>query len=303
MRFAILGANGQLGSEIKNIFKKNNISILPFTREECDITSTESVKKIFEKYDFDVLINCAAFTNVPLAEDIKKEEAQLINSNCLFFLSEQCLMKNIHLIHFSTDFVFDGTSKIPYSEEDTTNPVNNYGRTKLSGESIIKEVLGKSELYTIFRIQWLYGNSFNNFFSKIKSVIDTKKEVTLVSDEIGSPCSVKFISDVLTNLAKPEVLLKLKGDIFHLTHDNYCSRFECGKYFLEKLGYKSNNIHSIRDLPSGNLIRPKFGAMCNNKLKEKLGISSLGSWESDIDVFISSCYSSENDYRKELSNN
>lgn len=282
MRIAITGSSGLLGSKLKKFFKEKGFDVAVGDRPDYNIASYESMKK-FLSPDIKYLFNCAAFTDVPLAEEDQKQ-AYLVNAQAAGILAKVCLEYNIHLVHFSTDFVFDGTSTIPYKESDEPNPVNYYGLSKLHGERAIQKKMKDNEKYTIFRLQWLYGDSDKTFFSKILSVARQGKTLNIVSDEIGSPCSVQYVSDVVYRSFFKKDPRKLKGKIFHLTHNDYCSRYQCGKYFLEKMGFEGI-ITPIRDLPQGKVNRPKFGALDNTRLKLILN-GRLGTWKKDLDDHI-----------------
>jgi len=282
MKIAITGSRGLLGSRLKIFFEEKGFEIITGDRPEYNIASYESMKKFLDpsvKY----LINCAAYTDVPKAEEEQKQ-AYLVNAQASGILAKVCLEYNIHLIHFSTDFVFDGESKVPYTENDPTNPVNYYGLSKLHGENAIIKKMKDNPKYTIFRLQWLYGNNDKTFFSKILSAAKKGIKLTIVSDEIGSPCSVQYISDVVYRSFFKKDPRKLKGKIFHLTHNDFCSRYQCGKYFLERMGF-ADCVTPVKDLPAGKVNRPKFGALDNTKLKTILS-GRLGSWKKDLDNYI-----------------
>jgi dTDP-4-dehydrorhamnose reductase len=293
MKIAVLGSDGQLGSSLVQIMEENEFKVYKFSRKNCDISNEKDLDKLFEENHFHVLINCAAYTNVPKSE-IEQGKCFSINAQSLKKISELCLNNSVHLIHFSTDFIFDGKSQTPYTEESLPNPVNFYGHSKLCGEQIIKDILFESKLYSIFRVQWLYSSNQNNFFSKIKNAIDTKGSISLVSDELGSPCSSDFISSVVTLILKSPNYLKFRGEIFNLTHDNYCSRYDCGRYFLNRLGYSDERILPVSNLPETDLKRPKYTVLGNSKILVYLGMKSLRTWEYDLDLFMQKYYNTEN---------
>ena len=282
MKIAITGSQGLLGSRLKIFLEEKGLDVTAGDRSECNIASYESMRK-FLSPSITYLINCAAYTDVPEAEENKKQ-AYLINASATGVLARVCLEYKIHLIHFSTDFVFDGASKIPYKESDPVNPLNYYGLSKLHGERAIQKKMKDNPRYTILRLQWLYGESDKTFFSKILSLAKQGKTLTIVSDEIGSPCSVAYISDVIYRTFFKKDRRSLQGKIFHLTHNDYCSRYTCGKYFLEKMGF-SDCVSPVKNLPEGEVKRPKFGALDNSQLKKILK-GRLGSWKKDIDDFV-----------------
>lgn len=283
MRVAIMGSKGLLGSYLSKTLKENGIDVVESDIPGTNIISYTSVKKFFRwNQPIDFLINCAAFTDVPLA-NIEKKKAYFLNSLASGILARACVNYKTHLIHFSTDFVFDGLKNTPYVEDDPTNPLNYYGESKLKGENIIKN---NTTDYTIFRLQWLFGNSQKTFFSKILERSKTTKELKIITDEIGAPCSVRFISKVIHTFLLNFEKSKNSNQTYHLTHNNYCSRFDCAKYFLDKIKWDGVLIPALKSDFTESVDRPSFGVMSNKKLSDDLKID-LGTWESDIDDFIS----------------
>lgn len=282
MKVIVTGAKGLLGSCLSDKLEESGISVIRADLPEYNIISYPSVSKLFtadEKIDF--LINCAAYTDVPKAEE-DKQSAYFLNAQSCGVLSKICLENNVHLIHFSTDFVFDGKKDTPYEESDNTNPLNYYGESKLAGENIIQRNPVKS---SIFRLQWLFGKSQKTFFSKILEKSKTDSTLKIVQDEVGSPCSVTFVSNTILKVITSKDLSLFNKKIYHLTHNNYCSRYECARYFLESINWGGSLVPALTsDFPS-NVLRPKFGALSNQRLSSDLGID-LGTWESDIDSFL-----------------
>ena len=280
MKILVTGANGLLGTTLVNTLRDKGFNVAGADLPVWNILDP-SFENFVETEKPTHLINCAAFTDVPLAEK-EKEQAMAINVQAVEVLAKLSLQYNFQIIHFSTDFVFDGDSQHPYTEDTVTCPVNFYGLTKLLGEKTLQRVLKDSKNFTIFRLQWLFGHNSKTFFSKIfdKACLSSNP-LSIVSDEIGSPCSVQFVSDTLCGyLAKNPVL---KGELYHLTHDDFCSRFECAKFFLDSVGFK-DRVVPVENLVT-DLARPKFGALNNTKLQKQLG-RSLGSWQEDILLYI-----------------
>lgn len=291
MKIVIAGASGMLGSALKKVFDPNLFEIISLDKKDLDITNNSEIKKIFEDHkNIKYFINCAAYTDVPKSET-ERDLANKINNYGPFLLARHCLQNNTHLIHFSTDFVFDGLKKEPYTENDQVNPLNIYGLSKLLGENSIKSIMQENPLYTIFRVQWLFGDSDKHFFEKILKNYKINKKISLVSDEMGSPCSVDFISSIILLCLEENRIDKLKGQVVNLTHDNYCSRYECGKYFLNKFGF--NEITPIENLEDTKLKRPKYTVLDNKKLSSFLNIK-LGTWQEDLDIYFKNKYEEKN---------
>lgn len=273
MKFLVLGNKGMLGSEIEKHLRLLGHSVLGLDKE-VDISNFSP--KILAKEKITHVINCAAYTNVPLAER-ETEECFKVNAEAIEKIAYACNVADCQLVHFSTDFIFDGTKSTPYLEYDIPYPINFYGFSKYIGELYLKYSMRN---YVIFRLQWLYGDSSNTFFSKIlKRAKEGDFPVHLIDSEKGSPCSVRFVSGVVYDFLE-KCNFNLCGDTYHLTHDDYCSRYDCGKFFLESRGY---SCQKIEEYPS-SLRRPVFGVMDNTKLREFLG-RDLGSWKEDLEDF------------------
>lgn len=277
MEVLITGSKGTLGSYLTEFLKEKGIKVVTADRPDYNITSYVSFNKMFQfKHDFKYLINCAAYTNVDQAEN-EKIAAYFNNAQALGVLSKVCNEQKIHLIQFSTDFVFDGKKRTPYLETDPPNPINFYGYTKLESEKILQKNMYPQN-FSIFRIQWLYGNNNKNFFGKLME--NKTGEFKIVADELGSPCSVGFVSDLIYKyLVSP----KDKGGTFHLTHPDSCSRYDCGKYFLEKMNL-SQKIEPLHNYPT-KTARPKYGNLDVTKLSKYLE-QNLQSWQEDLDTYI-----------------
>lgn len=291
MKIVIAGANGMLGSALSKVFDPTLFEVISLDKQSLDITDNKAVHNLFKNNkDVKYFLNCAAYTDVPKSET-ERDVANKMNNYGPHILARNCLENNIHLIHFSTDFVFDGLKNEPYTEDDKTNPVNIYGLSKLLGENSIKSVMAENPLYTIFRVQWLFGDSDKHFFEKILKAYENNNKIDLVSDEFGSPCSVDFISSTILECLENEKIENLKGHIVNLTHDNSCSRYECGKYFLSKFGF--NNVNPIESIDDGKMKRPKYGVLSNKKLSNFLN-KKLGTWEKDLDIYFKNKFEGKN---------
>lgn len=178
-KYLITGANGQLGRAFQKILPKN--SVIFTDQEELDITDRQAVLDFVEKNKPEVILNCAAYTNVDGCEE-NQELANSVNHLAVAHLAEACNKIDATLVHVSTDYVFDGTKKEPYTEEDKTNPQSVYGKTKLLGEEAAK----KAEKYYIFRTSWVYGDG-KNFVRTMLSLAENLSEINVVSDQVGRP--------------------------------------------------------------------------------------------------------------------
>lgn len=202
-RVLITGANGQLGQCIKNQSKNtSNIELIYASSKELDITNKEQVAEYFNKNTFDFCINCAAYTNVEQAEKEAKL-AMLVNGIGVKQLSEECKKHNVTLTHISTDYVFDGTNTTPYTPLDKTNPINEYGRSKLEGEKFVKTILEK---FFIVRTSWLYSEIGRNFFTIITDKLKKGENLSVINDQIGCPTNAndlaKFVLSIIEKDSK-----------------------------------------------------------------------------------------------------
>ncbi len=201
MKIIILGSNGQLGYELSKTLEKN-FNIITFSKKELDITDFNSMKNIIDLVKPDIVINAAAYTSVDNAEKnpiltykVNSEAPQ----NIAYLLEKSGGV----LIHFSTDYVFNGKKKFPYLETDEPNPINVYGKSKLSGENKIKAHMHN---YFILRTSWVIGTKGNNFVSKILLLSKNMDKIKVVKDQVGVPTSTKLISKVVQ-----EIIINLRG--------------------------------------------------------------------------------------------
>lgn len=195
----VTGANGQLGKTIEELYSNNDEGFkFTFTSKKIlDITNKVEVAKIFSEHEFDYCINCAAYTNVEQAEKTPNI-AYLVNAGGVKNLAESCKRHSVVLIHISTDYVFDGEKNIPYTVKDETNPINEYGKSKLLGEEYIIDML---EDYFIIRTSWLYSKKYgNNFYRNILKKVKTEKKLTITTEQKGCPTNSVNLSKYLINL-------------------------------------------------------------------------------------------------------
>ena len=189
-KILLIGNLGQLGSEIEKILLLQNYKYIAINRNQIDLSNFDTLQNFLNKYAFSLIINCAAFTNVDLAEK-ENDLAYKINSELPKLLALYCKRNKTMLIHFSTDFIFNGLKKTPYTEYDQTNPLNTYGHSKLIGEQNIINLFNN---YLILRVSSVFGNSHNNFIYKVIKKLQTEKEFKIVDDQISSPTPSNFIS-------------------------------------------------------------------------------------------------------------
>jgi dTDP-4-dehydrorhamnose reductase len=265
-KILIFGSSGQLGSIIfKKIISNKNFKSLNKKKFKIDFLNINNLKFFLKIKKPDLIINCAAFTNVDLAEK-KKLEAMKVNATALKTISQYCSVNGTILIHFSTDYVFNSKIKKNFYEKDKPNPINYYGYTKYVGEKYIKKYMKK---YFIFRISWVYSKNKNNFYYKIKKKILNSQitKIHVVNDQFGSPLSTNYVADIICKNLKKIANKKIPFGIYHISSKNYCSWYSFAKYINFKLN-KKNKIFPI-DTSDLNLKakRPNFSILKFSKFK------------------------------------
>lgn len=196
----VTGANGMLGQDLCPILEDNGYEVVETDVDTLDITDINSVKTVLESEKPDVVIHCAAYTNVDKAEEDLKT-AELINVTGTENVADVCGKLGITLVYISTDYVFDGTKDEPYEPDDRTNPLNNYGMTKFEGEEAVRSLCDK---YYVVRTSWLYGHHGKNFVETMLQLGKTQKELKVVDDQIGCPTWTVDLSNTIVELLESE---------------------------------------------------------------------------------------------------
>jgi len=274
----ITGSNGQLGKTLKDISLRYPYRFFFRSKKELDITNFFVIKSFLKKYKINLIINCAAYTNVDNSEN-DKIISDNVNNLAVNNISKLCEELEIQLIHISTDYVFDGLKQIPYNELDNTNPNNHYGQTKLSGEKKILSFNLKKSI--IIRTSWLYSIYDNNFVSKILFKLKNNKEIYVVKNEIGSPTNSYDLSKTIMEIIPH--LTNTKTEIFHFSNLGFCSRFEFAKKINEFSAFDCIVKERIKN--HEKIIRPKFSALDSSKIIEKFNLK-IKTWENSLRTHI-----------------
>ena len=283
MNVLVIGSNGQLASELKNSLNSKNIKFIFLGKNQMNILSYKDIFFEVNTNKISIIINCAAYTDVDNSERNKKFAYQL-NCKAIKNLVKICKLKKIYLIHFSTDYVFNGY-KFNYSEKSKTNPINYYGKTKRIGEQIITKELNS---FVIFRLSWLIGNYSNNFLKTIFFLLKRKKNLTMVNDQISNPTTTILVSKVVKICCENFFNKKniFKG-IYHLANEPAVSKLDFTKYIFKKLKKLklTKNKCEITGISSNELIniakRPNNSSFNLTKIKKKLKIKNLY-WKNNI---------------------
>ena len=286
MRILVTGKNGQLGQSVNKVVNasvsnSNNHSIdkvqqpnefIFVGRDELDLSNNDSITKYFDSNDkFDIIINCAAYTAVDKAEE-EQELANQVNHLAVKQLAKIANKQKAKLIHISTDYVFDGESKKPYTETDETNPINVYGKTKLAGEQALQEVMPINAI--IIRSSWVYSEFGNNFVKTMLRLGKERDEINLVSDQVGSPTYAtdlaRVILKIINNKDKDQ-----PTEIYHYSNEGEISWYDFAKeiFKIAKIDCHVSPINASQYLTTAK--RPRNTAISNNKATRQFNLDTL----------------------------
>jgi dTDP-4-dehydrorhamnose reductase len=266
----ITGSNGQLGNELRLVVGENDkINKYYFTDvDELDITSKKDVSEFIVANNIDIVVNCAAYTNVDKAED-DKERADLINHIGPKNLAEACRDKNGLLIHISTDYVFDGTKNTPYTETDETKPLGVYGETKLRGENAI---INSGCDYVIIRTSWLYSSFGHNFLKTMQRLTAEKETLNVVFDQVGTPTYAGDLANVIYTIIQNNNNTDIRNQIYHFSNEGVCSWYDFAVAINEALGHNCNIKPCFSSEFPSKVTRPSFSVFNKTKIKSTLSI-------------------------------
>ncbi len=278
----VTGANGQLGSEIRDIAKQNEKLQFVFTDvNELDISDFVALENFISANKFDFIVNCAAYTAVDKAET-DKENAYKVNVTAVKNLAQISAKYQIKFIHVSTDYVFDGSNHIPYKEDEPTCPTSVYGQSKLDGET---EVLNSDANALIIRTSWLYSSVGNNFAKTIKRLASQRNELTVIFDQIGTPTYAGDLADAIVSIInqsidKPE---NFKTGIYHFSNEGVCSWYDFAVEIVKFCGLncKVKPIES-KDFPTPTK-RPHYSVLNKAKIKATFNLT-IPYWRDSMEV-------------------
>lgn len=277
MKYLITGKNGQLAREFIRTFEAQSIDFIAPDEAHLDITASGKVNAVVDEYRPDVIINCAAYNLVDKAEQ-DKGAAFAVNAVGPKNLAQAANKQKAVLVHFGSDYVFDGTKENGlYSEDDAVNPLNEYGRSKLAGE---QHVLDSSDRSLVLRLSWVFGPGKQNFLFKLREWAKNNEYLKIACDEFSVPTHTATVVDITM-----KALVQGLSGRYHLTNSGYCSRYEWAKIALRQMGIRKFirpvSMNSF-NLPAK---RPKFSAMSNNRITSVLSVS-IPSWEEAVESFL-----------------
>lgn len=264
----VTGANGQLGSEMRRVGSVSPNNYIFTDVAELDITDREAVQKFVAEKGVDVIINCAAYTNVDRAED-DIDTARLINATAVANLAEAIRTVGGTLFHISTDYVFGTEGNTPRTEAMPTNPLGVYGLTKLEGEKAIAES-GCSAI--IFRTSWLYSEFGNNFLKTMMRLTAERENINVVFDQVGTPTYAADLAVLIFSIIEYDIYRGNEG-IYHFSNEGVCSWYDFASEIAAAAGNSSCNInpcHSV-EFPS-KVTRPPYSVLDKSKVKATFGV-------------------------------
>ena len=281
MKFLITGAKGQLAKEFLNQLsdvrcQKSAIDVKAIDKESLDVSDSGAILRAVSHYRPDVIINCAAYNDVDKAEE-DFDAASKVNTLGPKNLAYACKEHNALLVHYSTDYVFDGAREDLYKEEDEPSPINNYGKSKLQGE---KFLIKETDNFLLFRVSWVFGEGKQNFLYKIREWAKTQRVIKISCDQISVPT---YTEDIVRFTLKA-IDEGLRG-VFHLTNSGYASRYEVARYFAERLGLNNIVLPVGSDYFPTPAKRPYFSAMSNAKISKILKVH-IPDWKDGVDRFL-----------------
>ena len=281
MTILVTGGNGQLGCALRLASVESRHRYIFTDIEELDITSATAIEEFFCREKVDVVVNCAAYTAVDLAEE-NEPKADTINHKAVALLAETCKQHNASLIHISTDYIFSGKADTPYSEESAPAPLNAYGRTKLAGERAIAESGCKS---IILRTSWLYSEYGKNFVKTMRNLTATRSEVRVVADQIGSPTYAGDLAKAIVSIIESSLLDRC--GIYNYSNLGACSWFD----FAVEIARLSGNDCVIRpcttaDYPTA-ATRPQYSVLDKSKFTATFGLK-IPEWHESLKQCIKS---------------
>ncbi|MBA3756654.1 MAG: dTDP-4-dehydrorhamnose reductase [Nitrosomonas sp.] len=299
MKILLFGKNGQVGWELqRSLAPLGELIALSSTSEEfCgDLADLAGIRQAIRKIAPDIIVNAAAYTAVDKAES-ETELAHILNAAAPAILAQEARQLNAWLIHYSTDYVFDGSGDQPHLETDVTDPLNVYGKTKLEGEN---NIIASGCSHLIFRTSWVYATNGNNFIKTILRLAQQRDKLTIVNDQIGSPTGAELIADITADAL---LLLKHQSNVsglYHLTAKGYTSWYEFAGFILEH-ARRTNfplKIQSDALLPIASIDFPlpaerPLNSRLNTYKLEKTFALNLPAWQGGVSRTLTEILSKE----------
>ena len=279
MRILVTGSNGQLGQEFKNNLSNSNHKIIFTDENSLDITKKKEILHYVTIYQIELIINCAAYTDVDKAET-NKRQAIKVNLYAVKNLIEICEQKKLKMIHFSTDYVYNSDNLNPINEDSNINPINYYGFSKREGERIIEKSLSES---IIIRISWLYSIYGNNFVKTMIKKGENVDKVYVVNDQFGCPTYSKDLVNCVLEILESNKLYKKK--VYNFSNEGYTNWYEFAKKIFELKKINCDIIPVDSNSFKTAATRPKFSITDKSRIKDIFNIT-IRDWDEALEEFI-----------------
>jgi dTDP-4-dehydrorhamnose reductase len=268
MKILITGSNGQLGSELKELAIDYPQWEFLFTDEkELDITKEDKIQELFASFQPEVVINCAAYTAVDKAEE-ESSLAYKLNSEAVALLAKASTQHEAMFVHVSTDYVFDGKTWSPYTEQDSINPLSVYGKSKASGEQYVQQICKKA---IIIRTAWLYSSFGNNFVKTILRYAREKGKLNIVFDQTGTPTYARDLAKTILQII-PAAIKNISVEIYHFSNEGVISWYDFAKAIVEEANVECQIFPITSAEYPQKAIRPFFSVLNKNKIKKTYAI-------------------------------
>lgn len=277
MKYLIIGNKGQLGSNFEKEFKQKNCDFNGVDIQEVDVTNQKAINSCITAVKPKIVINCSAYNQVEISEKEPKM-AYKVNRDGVRNIAKICRENNCFLVHYGTNHVFDGEKSGSYKEEDPTNPINEYGKSKLQGENLVKEILPDKSL--ILRTSWLYGEGPQNFIYKLLKRTKEGLEPVGAVNEKSTPTSTKLLVDLTIRALENNLI-----GLYHTVNSGSATRWEWAKQIFDITGIQKD-IKKV-EVSFFNLVAklPENSTLDNTKLSRALGIE-IPNWKKELRSFI-----------------
>jgi dTDP-4-dehydrorhamnose reductase len=272
-KILLLGKNGQVGWELQRTLAPLG-NVVALDQDELDLVRVSDIRSKLQDLKPDIIVNAAAYTAVDKAES-EPDLAMAINGDAPGVLAEEAKKIGALLVHYSTDYVFDGTKDTPYTEEDMPNPLNVYGKTKLAGERAIQVIDGN---YLIFRTSWVYGARGKNFYLTMLRLAREQEEIRVVDDQIGAPTWCRMIAESTALILSQGInrsegfhsyFEKRKG-IFHMTAGGQTSWYGFAKHIIDNISPEGKKVKRVIPIETKDYLyqaeRPLYSVLSNHNI-------------------------------------
>lgn len=276
MKVLVTGADGQLGYDVVKKLKELNIEHIGVDKEDFDLTNEKETKNFIINYQPDVIVHCAAYTDVDEAE-VERELCYQINVLGTKYVAESAKELNAKMLYISTDYVFDGQGEEPFEVTDQPNPINYYGETKYQGEQEVQKLLNK---YFIIRTSWVFGEHGDNFIKTMLKLGKEKDEISVVADQYGSPTYTGDLVELIIKMIRTD-----NYGIYHATNEGFCSWYEFAKIIFQAANMDVNTKPVSSDKFKTNAKRPNNSRLSKKELDNNK-FDKLTEVESVIDDYV-----------------